>query len=84
MRESQWTGQSTQAQNKDYDLDHPNVHFIYELLEHEKGKDLKIQSCRISMTPDNNRISKGSPSEGPDWIGYQKPEDLNQTNDSLH
>ena len=44
-------------------LAHPNIHFIYESLEHVEGTNLQIQNSRISMTQDNNRISKRNPSE---------------------
>ncbi|CAH6791693.1 RGD1359290 [Phodopus roborovskii] len=46
------------AQNQDYELSHPNVHRIYGLLEHIKGPNTKIQSCRISMTQGMNRITQ--------------------------
>ena len=48
-----------------FELTHPNIYSIYELLEHVKGPVLQIQSCRISMTQGNNRISERSPSEVP-------------------
>lgn len=35
----------------------PNIHLIYELLEHVKGLGLQIQSCRSSMTQDNAYFS---------------------------
>ncbi|MEJ1279312.1 ST8 alpha-N-acetyl-neuraminide alpha-28-sialyltransferase 3 [Cricetulus griseus] len=56
---------TTQAQNQHNELAHPNIHLIYELLEHVKGPDLQIQSCRMSTTQDNKKISRRSPSEGP-------------------
>jgi hypothetical protein len=46
-----------------------------------KGPVLPIQSCRISMTRGNNRTTR-SPSEDPVLMVSQKPEILNQTNDS--
>ena len=52
----------TQAHNQKYDLVHPNIHLIYELLEHVRRADLQIQSCKISVEQDNIRISKRSPS----------------------
>ncbi|KAL6034118.1 hypothetical protein STEG23_024973 [Scotinomys teguina] len=51
------------AQNQDYELAHPNIHFIYELLEHVNGMNLQIQNCRISTTQDNKRTAKRGPSE---------------------
>jgi hypothetical protein len=42
-----------------------NIYPIYELLECVKGQALQIQSCRISMTQSNNRMSEKSPSEDP-------------------
>ena len=56
---------TTQAQNQGYELAHPNIHFIYELLEPVKGMNLQMQSSRISMTQDSNRISKRSLSKTP-------------------
>ena len=38
---------------------------IYELLEYMKEPVLLNQSCRISMTPGNSRLSKRSLGEGP-------------------
>lgn len=55
---------NTQSQNQGYDLAHPNICLIYEPLEHVKGPDLQIRSCRISMTQGSNGISKRIPSEG--------------------
>jgi hypothetical protein len=49
-------------------LVHPNIYSIYELLEHVKGPVLKNQSCRISVTQGNNRISERSLSEDPALI----------------
>ena len=56
---------ATQAQIHGFELVHLNIYPIYELLEHGKGPVLWIQSCRISMTQGNNRISERSPSEDP-------------------
>ncbi|KAL6038533.1 hypothetical protein STEG23_000619, partial [Scotinomys teguina] len=58
-------GHSDNAQNQGFELVHPNNHLIYELLKHVKGMDLQIPNSRISMTQDNNRISKKSPRESP-------------------
>lgn len=68
---------TTQVQIQDFDLAHPNIYRIYELLECMKGLILQIQSCRFSMTPGNNSISDRSPSEDPVLIAQHKPEALN-------
>ena len=59
--DSWWVDQpaTTQAQNQDYELAHPNIHFIYYLWKHVKKSVLQTQSCRIS---------KRSPGEGPALI----------------
>jgi hypothetical protein len=44
---------------------------------------LQIQSCRISTTKGNNRIPRRSSGENPILMVSQKPEIMNQTNDSL-
>ena len=44
---------TSQSQNHGYELAHPNIHFIYELLEHMKRINLQTENCRISMTQDN-------------------------------
>ena len=59
---------ATQAQNQGYELAHPNIHLIYDLPKHVKELVLQTQSCRISTSQGNNRISKRSPSEGPTLI----------------
>jgi hypothetical protein len=47
-------------------LAHPDIHPIYELLEHVKDLVLQNQSCRISiMTQGNNGIPEKGPSEDP-------------------
>ena len=56
---------TTQTQIQHFELFHPNIYSIYELLEHVKGPVLQIQSCRISMTQGNNRISERSPNKDP-------------------
>ena len=55
----------TQAQIQGFELAHPNIYSIYELLECVKRPAPQIQSCRISMTQVRNRISKRTPSEHP-------------------
>ena len=56
---------TTLASTQGFELAYPNICPIYELLKHVKGPLLQIQSCRISMTQGNSRISKRSPSEDP-------------------
>ena len=48
-----------------FELAHPNIYPIYELLECVKVPVLQIQNYRISMTQGNDRISERSPSEVP-------------------
>jgi hypothetical protein len=54
---------TTQAETQGFELAQPSIHPIYELLELVKGLVLQNQSCRIPMTPCNNRMSKKSPGE---------------------
>ena len=54
---------NTQAQIQGFELAHPQIYLINELLEHVKSLVLLIQVCRISLTQGNNRISDRSPSE---------------------
>jgi hypothetical protein len=56
---------TTQTQIQGFELAHPNVHLICELLERAKGPVLQIQSFRNSMTQGNSRISERSPGEDP-------------------
>jgi hypothetical protein len=53
------------ATTQGFDLVHPNIYPIYELLEHVKGPVLQTQSCRISMTQGNNRLSEQRPRARP-------------------
>lgn len=55
----------TQVQNWVCEMAHPNIHPTYDLLEHVQEPVLQAQSCKISMTQGNNRISNVSPSERP-------------------
>lgn len=55
---------TVQAQNQGYELTFPKAHTIYYLLDYVKGPYSKTQSCKISTTQSNNRISKKSSSEG--------------------
>lgn len=54
-----------QAQIQGFELAHPNINSICELLESMKGQVLHIQSYRISTTQGDSRVSKGSPSKFP-------------------
>lgn len=56
---------ATQDQVQGFELADPNMYLIYELLEHKKGLFIGIQSCRISMSQGNNKMSQKSPSEDP-------------------
>jgi hypothetical protein len=56
---------TTQAPIQGFELTHPNIYPIYELLESVKDPVLQSQSCRISRTQGNNRISERSPREDP-------------------
>ena len=47
----------TQAQIQGFKMVHPNIYPTDELPEYMKEPVLQIQSCRISMTQSNNRIS---------------------------
>jgi hypothetical protein len=64
----------SQAQIQGFELTYPNIHPINELLECVKEPVLQIQSCRISMTKGNNRLSERTPSEVPVLKVQQKPE----------
>jgi hypothetical protein len=46
-------------------LVHSDIYPTDEILEHMKEMVLWIQSCKISMTRGNNRISKRSSDEDP-------------------
>lgn len=54
---------TTQAENQGYDLAHHNIHFIYEMLGHEKELNQKIHSCMIFVTQGKDGISKRSLNE---------------------
>ena len=56
---------TTRTQTRDFELSHPNIYPIYELLEHMKGLELQIQIYKSSRIPGNNRMSERSPSEVP-------------------
>ena len=61
-----WAQKSWQANQlsyqpgPDFELVHPSIYPIYELLECVKGLVLLSQSCRICMTRDNSRLSEKS------------------------
>lgn len=63
MRESRQANQLSYYPDSESGLQGspPNTHLIYELFEHMKGPNLKVQHYRISMTQDNKRISNTSP-----------------------
>lgn len=53
-------------------------------LEHLRMLPLDaLPSQKISLTLGNNRISERNPIDSPVFMVHQKPETLNQTNDSL-
>lgn len=60
QQRTDWQANPTMAQAwfQGYDLACPNIHSIYDLLEHVKGPDLQAQNCKISITQANNRISQ--------------------------
>ena len=45
---------TTQAQIQGFELTHPNIYPTYECWSMRRGQILQNQSCRISMTQDNN------------------------------
>ena len=51
---------TSQAQIQVFELAHPNIYPIYELLELMKGPILQIQNYRISIIKVNNKISERS------------------------
>lgn len=71
---------TTQAQKQGFELAHPNNYPMNELLELGKSLLLQNQSCRISNTQGNIRISKKKPSEDSVLTVEQRPETWNQTN----
>ena len=54
---------TTQAQIQGFESIHPTIYPTYELLDHVKGPGLQNQSCRISTTCGNSRLSEKSPGE---------------------
>lgn len=61
-----------QTQILDFELAHPNICPIWELVERMTGHE--EHSFGISLTQDNSRISGSSFGEGPVLMVYQKPE----------
>lgn len=55
----------TQAQIQDFELVHPIIYSIYELLDHVLVVALQNQSGRITLTLGTSRTSNRSLSEGP-------------------
>ena len=64
-------------------MTHAKIYIICKWLGYVKGPVLLFQSCKISMTLGNNRITRRTPSEDPMLMVSQQPEISNQTNDSL-
>jgi hypothetical protein len=54
---------ASQAQTKGFEFIYPNIYPMDELLECIKGPALLIQTYRISMTLNSNRIFERSPTE---------------------
>lgn len=65
-----------------FELAHPNIYPLNELLQCLKEPVLQIQNNSISTTQGNKRRSERSPSEFPVLIARQKPEALKQTTGS--
>lgn len=74
---------TTQAQTQGSELAPTKIYIFYEGLGQVKGAVLLIQSYRIFMTQGNRKITGRSPSEDSIWMVSQRPENLNQTYDSL-
>jgi hypothetical protein len=51
---------ASQAQIQGFELAHPNIYPVYDLLECMKGLVLQIQSFMISMTQGSSNISKSA------------------------
>lgn len=59
------------------------IYSICKCLGCMEGPVLLFQSCGISVTQGNNRITRRRPGEDPMLMVSQKPEISNQTNDSF-
>lgn len=68
-----------QAQVQSFKLVHPKINPICELMEPVKGPVLQNQTCRMSETQGNSKMSERSSSEDPVLRVSQKPEALNWT-----
>jgi hypothetical protein len=65
-RASRLTNSATiQAQIQGFELAHPNIYSIYELLKHLKGWSYRTNAACVSMIQDNNRLSKRSLGQDP-------------------
>lgn len=86
MQESGWVDQLSYypAQIRGFELTHPNLFPIYELLKLVKGRVLQILSFGISMAQGNYRLLERRPSEDPVFIGWQKPETRPKTHCDEH
>lgn len=71
---------TTQAQIQCSVLDYPQIHITRKWL---KGPVLLTQSCRISITQVNIRITGKSSDDDPIFMAAQTPATSNQTNKSL-
>ena len=61
-RASRLTNSATiQAYIQRFELAHPNIYLMYELLEHMKEPILQIQSCRSTMIRGNQGCLRGVP-----------------------
>jgi hypothetical protein len=71
---------ASQAQIQGFELAHPNIYPIDELLEGVKGPVPQIQNYKISMTQGNDRIAEMSPSEDPEAGDFEPDQQLIVTN----
>ena len=65
---------NTQAQPHSFELAHSEIYITCDLSESVKGRALMTQSCRISGTQGNNRMTRKSPDEDSMLMMSQKPE----------
>lgn len=75
-RTPHWLLCSTEVPLKSRALNWPTPKSIPSIIcwgTRKKGWVLPIQSCRIAMTPVNNRIPRKNPGEDPVWMVSQKP-----------
>lgn len=64
---------AVQAHVQDFELAHPLIYIICELLRHVKELVLPNQSCSISKTQDNRSVTGRSPGKDPMLTVSQKP-----------